>query len=491
MNDQQLAKKVFKSSLVVSGTELRIGMYVADLDCGWASTPFLLEGIFLATDEDVATVVRLARLVTVDPARSRLSALAHFPQASLYETDLAAATDSKRAAPAEQRLQAFQSAVRKHDGDHANRQERLSLWWRELMGRLSNVLGGLLLKKRLQAVPVSLRPAYIPDDIGLVVYPAAEFTKLALPQALIACDLGEAALERIARDLAEHRDTDVEALQLASETLAENMIRRPGTMIWATKMRDKSNRMYHHGLGVAIYLTALGRQLGFQREQLADLATIGLLLDLGKMDLHADLLDKPGKLNEDETLEMQTHVRRGVSMLETTGVTSEVVLRAIAEHHERVDGQGYPAGLPGNQIAIFGKMAAIADAYDAMVNPRPYAPAYAPYDAMKRLFAESDTRWFGPLVEQFVQAIGIFPVGSLIELSSGEVAIVVQHNAYRRLEPLILILTDSAKLALPQPQELDMLKHNFAAAPKVLRITTGLADGAFGIQMQDYYLKAA
>jgi HD-GYP domain-containing protein (c-di-GMP phosphodiesterase class II) len=477
-----------RSVLVVPVEALRAGMYVADLDCGWAATPFLLHGLLLDDPEDICTMALLAQHVTIDPGRSLPDALAGLDQATLYDTasDVAAS-----GAPADQRLQQYRDQVQRSDGDHASRADRLALGWREWKQALSAWLGRLFSSAGTRPLPAAQRPDYMPDDIALVVYPLPEPTRTALPQAIAACELAETALERVARDLAAHRDTDMAALQAASETLAENMIRRPGTMIWAAKMRDKSNRMYHHGLGVAIYLTALGRQLGFQREQLADLATVGLLLDLGKMEIDHALLDKPGKLDDLEILEMQTHVHRGIEMLMATGVTSSLILSAIAEHHERVDGTGYPARLPGAALTIFGKMAAIADAYAAMVNPRPYAPAYAPYEAMKQLFAESQSRWFAPLVEQFVQAIGIFPVGSLVELSTGEVAIVVQHNPYRRLEPLILILTDSGKVTLPAPRELDMLKHNFSVAPEVLRISTGLADGAHGIVMQDFYLRQA
>jgi HD-GYP domain-containing protein (c-di-GMP phosphodiesterase class II) len=487
LNDHSSAPPPFstralRTSLLLPVDALRPGMYVADLDCGWAATPFLLHGLLLENPEDIGTMALLAQQVTIDPGRSLFAALAELDQATLYETTTSATVTD---APADQRLQQYRDRVRQHDGDRASSPDRIAHLWRELR----NWIGRLLGRSTPRPMPAAQRPDYIPDDVMLVIYPSPEATTTSLPQAIAACALVEAALVRVAQDLGARGDTDMAALQAASDVLAENMIRRPSTMIWAAKMRDKNNRMYHHGLAVAIYLTALGRQLGFQREQLADLATVGLLLDLGKMELDHALLDKPGKLDNVEILEMQTHVHRGIEMLMATGVTSSLILSAIAEHHERVDGTGYPARIPGSSLTIFGKMAAIADAYAAMVNPRPYAPAYAPYEAMKQLFAESESRWFAPLIEQFVQAIGIFPVGSLVELSSGEVAIVVQHNPYRRLEPLILILTDTAKATLPAPRELDMLKHNFSVAPDVLRITTGLPDGAHGIAMQDFYLR--
>lgn len=499
MNDTPVSKKVLRSTLPLATSGLRPGMFVADLDCGWNSTPFLLQGLLLTNAHEIATITRLARHVTIDPSRSRPDAFDGMDESLVYEITEPAAT-SAAAAPSkplqsagadQHKLENYRLALQQHDGNRASRGLLLKLWWQSLLQQLRTLPGLSFSRSAPPAMPAQQRPDYIPDNLQLVVYPPSEATQVGLTQAISACDAGEDALKRVSDDLAAQRDIDTDALQAASNVLAENMIRRPGTMIWAAKMRDRNDRMYQHGIGVAIYLTALGRQLGFQREQLADLATIGLLLDLGKLDLDRAMLDKPGKLDAEEIRAMRTHVDRGVAMLAGAGVTSELVLRAIAEHHENIDGSGYPAGLAGASINIFGKMAAIADAYSAMVNPRPYAPVFAPYDAMKQLFAESDTRWFAPLIEQFVQAIGIFPVGSLVELSTGEVAIVVQHNRYRRLEPLILILTDAAKGLLAQPTELDMLKHNFSMAPKVLRIANGLPDSAFGIEMQDYYLRPA
>jgi HD-GYP domain-containing protein (c-di-GMP phosphodiesterase class II) len=480
--------RLLKSVLALPVDALRTGMYIVDLDCGWAATPFPLEGLLLEDHEDICTIALLAQQVTIDPGRSLFAALQELDQATLYDTSAGTTVQEE---PANQRLQHYRERIRRDDGDRASRSGRLAYGWQTLRRMLLRWADRLLGRPVARRLPTAQRPDYIPDDIALVKYPQPEATYTAMPQAIAACAQGEAALERIAQDLLAHRDTDMDALQAASDTLAENMIRRPGTMIWAAKMRDRNNGIYHHGLSVAIYLTAMGRQLGFQREHMADLATVGLLLDLGKIELDHALLDKPGKLDAAEIIDMQTHVHRGIEMLMATGVTSSLILRAIAEHHERVDGTGYPERVPGSALTIFGKMAAIADAYAAMVNPRPYAPAYSPYEAMKQLFAESESRWFAPLVEQFVQAIGIFPVGSLVELSSGEVAIVIQHNPYRRLEPLILILTDSTKAKLTAPRELDMLKHNFSVAPDVLRIASGLPDGAHDIDMQDFYLRPA
>lgn len=462
-------------------------MFISDLDSGWAGTPFLMQGLLLQSNEELSLIKQYAAEVTIDPMRSKPGALKEFRDVDLFEQQ-AELQFIARAGNHNAGVLKYQQLIEQHDGSRATRWQRLAVWWQQLRFKLAGASGLALGHKKPRVLKAHRRPSYVPEEFTLVAYGTPEPTHLSLTSAINACDATEEVLDQLVKDLAARRTLELVDLKAASTTLADNMILRPSTMLWAAKMRDRSDRMYNHGLGVAIYLTALGRQLGFQREQLAELANIGLLLDLGKLQLDRAILDKPAKLEAHEIDAMELHVQHGVDMLSQCGMNSQLVLRAIAEHHERIDGTGYPAGLAGNDIAIFSKMAAIADAYTAMVNPRPYAPAYTPHDAMRFLFAEADTRWHGPLVEQFVQSIGIFPVGSLIELSTGEVAIVVQHNAYRRLEPLLLILTDAGKQELRIPRELDLMKYNFSHAPEVINIVAGLPDGAFGITMKDFYL---
>ena len=543
--------KRLKTAQSMKSTELRVGLFVSALDCGWKNTPFLLQGILIATEAEIATIRALASHVTVDPTRSRIDAFPPAYAARIYEEihaptkkavldrrptmDADAATSNApiplsllarlrglmrelaelASRPPEARIPK-KAAVKMRDEAHQmaatisvpapvkaegfphyldkvyaapDRPIRtplshyLSTWFDAVLRRFAG--GSAKLPK---PVPIA-RPDFVPDNFDLVRYPDAEATVAGIPKALAACEMSEQVLIRVARDIRTSGAIDMASLQSAADTLAENMISRPATMMLAARMRDENDRVYQHGLGVAIYLTMLGRQLGFQREPLAELATIGLLLDLGKMDLDQALLDKPGALDEGEQKIMETHVEIGVDKLRAGGVRSDIVLRAIADHHERIDGLGYPNGRTGNDLTIYGKMAAIADGFVAMVGPRPYAATMSTYEALRALFAEAGTRWHAPLVEQFVQSIGVFPVGSLIELSTGEIAIVVEDNRFRRLEPKILVLTNGDKEQLKAPWSMDMMKHNFSIAPESVRIVQGLADGAHGVNFREFYLR--
>ena len=165
-----------------------------------------------------------------------------------------------------------------------------------------------------------------------------------------------------------------------------------------------------------------------------------MLADVGKTKIPRALLEKPGLLSAAEFGLVKEHVNLSLHILNSGPALPPQMLQGISQHHERIDGSGYPNQLKGDKISIYGKMAAIADSFAALITARPYAKASAPQDALMNLYEWSGTSFHEPLVEQFVQAIGVFPVGSLVELSSGEVAVVIAHNRVRRLEPRMLVL---------------------------------------------------
>lgn len=518
-------------------------MFVSKPDCGWDKTPFMLQGFLIRDVKEISTLAKFAKLVIVDPRRSQLRSFSNKYLTQIYEDAPSLRKQFNR--------NTLQPDTNKNIQPPASTQERRIDWWlffkknspdrlsaqvyntkinpdedinkiiaaekdshfKEYIlsvyaARVEDLKGGSLFQsffdriwrqisflnlegrrsKKIRPVPEKARPSFVPDEVRLVIYPEPEPTYVSLPKARAACDHLEEALRRIVDDISVQGLSNVETLREAADTVVDNMIARPDTMMWVAKMRAYSDARYQQALSVAIHLTALGRQIGFQREQLADLAGIGLLLDVGKVRIDASLLNKPSRLTQPEIEIIRTHVQQGLKMFGESGTLPAIMTRAIAEHHERIDGAGYPIGLSGKDISVYGKMAAIADCFVAMVNPRPYAPTYTAYDAIRQLFRESDSRWFRPLVEQFVQSIGIFPVGSLIELSTGEIAIIVQHNRIRRMEPKVLVVTSKAKSILDCPWDLDVLMHNQNATNSEIRILKGVADGAYGINFRKYYL---
>jgi HD-GYP domain-containing protein (c-di-GMP phosphodiesterase class II) len=280
----------------------------------------------------------------------------------------------------------------------------------------------------------------------------------------------------------------LDAIAGAVDGMVESMLDNPDALMWIARLREEDITTYNHGVKVALYLVALGRHLGFPKQELAYLGQIGMLADIGKTRVPRAILEKPGMLTPAEFALVKEHVDLAMQVLADGPALPAAVTMGIAQHHERIDGSGYPKGLKGSEIGIYGKMAAIADSFAALITPRAYANASAPQDALMNLYEWSGTSFHEPMVEQFVQAIGVFPVGSMIELTTGEVGVVVAHNRVRRLEPKVLVLSNPDKSPLAQPVERDLFKEGKAKGDKPLRITRGLPAGAYGFKLRDYYL---
>ncbi len=332
------------------------------------------------------------------------------------------------------------------------------------------------------------RSDYLPKSVTLVIYQEENPIAQEIVHARNLVMHTDEVLNKLVDDIAADRSITLQEMRPAVELLAESVIANPSALMWLVRMRSENKITYAHGLKVAVYLMALGRHLGFPRQQLTELGCIGLLLDIGKLKLPRTLLEKRDKLSEDEDVLMRQHVAMGIDILEASEPLTQNILLGINEHHERLDGSGYPHGLSGEAISIYGRMAAIADCFAAMTSARTYDITRSAFDALKELFREAGTKLHAPLVEEFVQAISIFPVGSMIELSSGEVAVVIEHNKIRRLEPKVLLLTDPDKTLREKPIMLDLLaqKKNKEAEP--MKILRGLPDGAYGIDCRDFYL---
>jgi HD-GYP domain-containing protein (c-di-GMP phosphodiesterase class II) len=328
------------------------------------------------------------------------------------------------------------------------------------------------------------RPDFLPANMPLVVYHDQATLAEETVRAKAAFEQAGLVLEKLVTDLQADLPVSIEEVKPIVDALVDSVVSNPAALMWSARMRDESKKTYLHGLRVAIYMMTLGRHIGFPKEQLSELGSIGLLLDIGMLKMPPGLLEKAGELTAAESALLIKHVAFSIEALQQSAPLPRFVARGILEHHERIDGSGYPQGLAGTDISVYGRMAAIADTFAAMTTARAYDVTHSAFDAMKELFRDAETKLHAPLVEQFVQAISIFPVGSLIELTSGEAAIVLEHNGVRRLEPKILVLTDSEKELLAHPYTLDLM--NLQRDRKT--ILRGLADGSYGIDYNDYYL---
>ena len=371
--------------------------------------------------------------------------------------------------------------------------ERAILWIKDLFGGKTNPDELVAQNKKVRH---SIRQDLLQSKgqssesqskVRFVTYPDKVSAADETPRALKAFSSGEALLGTLLQDIRNGRVPQVDAVKNVVDEMVDSMIDNPDALLWIARLREDHVVTYNHGVKVGLYMVALGRHLGFPRKELATLGLIGMLADVGKTRLPRALLDKPGMLSSNEYAIAKEHVKLGIEALKETGQLTPEVELGILQHHERMDGSGYPAGLKGHDISVYGRMAAIADCFAALITPRAYANPQPPQEALMTLYEWGEKSLHQPLVEQFIQAVSVFPVGSMVELSSGEICVVLAHNRVKRLEPKVLVLTWPDKTPLATPIERDLMAQPRDFNNKPIRITRGLAAGAYGLKLRDYY----
>jgi len=200
------------------------------------------------------------------------------------------------------------------------------------------------------------------------------------------------------------------------------------------------------------------------------------------------VVSKKGPLTPEEVKLVRSHVITGAEIIAATHGLQEDIAKFAAMHHERHDGSGYPWGLKGGAIPIFGRIMGLVDSYDAMTGIRPYARSRSPHQAVGELYERRGSLFQAELVEQFIQSCGIYPTGSLVELSSGEVGVVTEVHTLKRLRPKLMLLLDADKAPLKQFVELDMGAVARDAHGEPLAVKCGLAPGAYGIDPAQLFL---
>lgn len=298
----------------------------------------------------------------------------------------------------------------------------------------------------------------------------------------------EASLHGALDALRAGRKLDVARLKHGVDAMVESMLRNPNAFAWLREMRRSSEYDYLHAMGSSIWAASFGRHLGMERVELEELALGGLLCDVGKTRVPPELLATRGALDGAAQALVQQHVRHGLEILGELPGISSMVMDMVASHHERHDGSGYPQGLSGVEIPIFGRIGGIVDSYDAMTSERPYAPSRAPHQVVSELYKRRGSAFQPELVEQFIQACGIYPTGSLVELSDGRVGVITAVHSLKRLRPALMVLLDTDKQPLPRFQRLDLSQVTEDAEGRPLIIRHGLPSGAHGIDPQQLFI---
>ncbi|HZV55737.1 MAG TPA: HD domain-containing phosphohydrolase [Rhodocyclaceae bacterium] len=431
---------------IVSTLDLKIGMFVADLDRPWLDSPFLIQGFLIEENEQLAQLRQLCRFVTVDRARST---------GAEYRVDTTAFVPEKRLP-----MTPAQPVI------HYQSRKKLALPPLVIIGE-REVAG-----RKFAAIRYD-------DDVRV---------EEELPAAKVSYQNTQVLLQDIGDQVSAGKMPDIEHVDRTVNGMVECVVRNPDALLWLSKLKRTDNETYDHALSVSIHLMAFGRHLGLPPDELHALGMGGLLKDIGFIRLPAELVHKMGGLTPTERDSMRQHVNIGCEMLAEEFSVSAIARDIIVKHHERIDGSGYPGRLRGQDIGLYAEMAGVVDSYCAMLYPRAFRPARNGQWVIEEVNSMRDKRFTGSVVDEFVQFVGLYPVGTLVELNSGEVGVVYEQNRVRRLKPRIMLLLGPDKTRNTSPGILNLLNDPLVREGLPYQIVRILPTGSFGLDPKEFYL---
>lgn len=252
------------------------------------------------------------------------------------------------------------------------------------------------------------------------------------------------------------KTVDTAGAQKLVEEISDSVTRNPGALISLARLKTADDYTYMHSVAVCALMIALAKQLGLDAEQTRSAGIAGLLHDLGKAAMPMEVLNKPGKLTDEEFAIIKSHPEEGHRMLLASSGVDPVALDVVLHHHEKTDGSGYPKRLKDAEISQFAKMGAVCDVYDAITSNRPYKSGWDPAESLRKM-AEWTKGHFDPTIFQaFVKSLGIYPIGSLVILSSGRLGIVVDQAEKSLLTPRVKVFFSTKANARIKPEVVDL-----------------------------------
>lgn len=485
-----------------------LGMFVADLDRPWIDTPFLMQGFLIEKHNEIGALREYCKYIYVDADHSAANVAAMFrPYILQFQRSLDASnavydwgtTDEEKRGSRGPVLDLTGLPRGKRLGDTARfnqfvagespvylkrtRPSQPVVRWTEKDGEvaqpgvLKQIIGDLLdVFRSKESGERAAQRLLVPKSVKLVEHTDTKSLEQEYPRVVEIFSKAEYTMAALVSDALAGRDLALHDVERVVREMVDSMLRNTNALMLVTMIKEQGASLFGHALRVAVHMIALGRHIGLPKGELVQLGLMGMLLDIGKTALPVKILTKPGRLDDEEFALARTHVERGVELLQKAGLKQPDVLRGIAEHHERENGSGYPKGLKDVELSLYGRIAAMVDCFVALTNDRSYASALTPYYAMRNLVEWSGSLFFEPLVEQFIQAIGVFPVGSIVELSNNEIGVVVSQNPNQRLKPKIFKIWGADKQYLESPVSVDLLRQGADITEEnALRIIRGLS----------------
>jgi len=398
---------------------LQVGMYVSRVDKPWSDMPVLMEGLFIEKNEEIDMLNENCRYVYIDFTKGK-------PASPMYYLN--------EAAPIED-IEIMDLGKSEFD----------------------------LLRKETYQEEGSLEEEMVNAK---EIYAEVNHK-----------------IEQTLDDLKHEKAPNVEVLKEAVSETVDSVVRHPTAFKLVLELNKSDNYSYNHALGTSVWCAQFGRQLGLDKDCIKETAFGGLILDIGKTKIPDEVLYKKGKLSVDEIRLLRSHVDLSIKILIENEDVPHNAMRMVATHHERADSSGYPLGLENKEIPICGRIAGIVDSFDAMTSDRPFSDhTMSPHDAITNLYEMRGKQFQKDLVEQFIQTVGMYPTGTLVELNSGEIAVVTAINNLKRLRPTVMLVLNEDKKTRDDFDSLDL------ATATDYSIKRALEHGAYGVKMDELFI---
>ena len=271
-------------------------------------------------------------------------------------------------------------------------------------------------------------------------------------------------------DVAEGKEMDVERVQEAGGIISDSILRNVDAMVSLTRIKKHDPYTAMHCMNVCTLVTAMAMHNGTEPAMLPMITTAALLHDVGKTRVPLEILNKPGRFESHELQEMRKHATYSGDIMREDGSFSEEQIAIAEQHHEMLDGSGYPQGLSGDAIHYFARLTAVADVYDALTAKRVYKPAMPMYQALLRIHKNKGAEFDEDVVDLFVRTLGLYPVGSLVEINTGEQAGVFEPNPTDSRRPVVALLTQPNKKPRSAPYIMSLAVRSQADGREITKV---------------------
>ena len=406
-------------------SQLAIGMHVIRLDRPWEDTDFLLQGFILQTEEDVLAVQQQCETVIV-------------------EGRVQVAPTTERQAPVSRRKTSVKT------------------------GRSV----------------AAQQPSAIPKRKVTYVNKVDASHEMATARMNYAD--AKATAKNIMSSLRLGRTLEMNQIHQVVDDCVDSVLRNDNALLLLTKIKNKDEYTAEHCINVSILSAAFAKHLGLLEGEIRTVALCGLLHDVGKMRIDDEILNKPGALTPEEFAVMKNHTTFGRDVLAALPRLAHAAVDVAYSHHERMDGKGYPRGLSGQQIPLFAKIVGLVDTYDAITSSRVYDKGRASMEALQIIHRNKGAQFDAELAVEFIRMVGVYPPGSIVEMTNGEVGIVVATHPSSKLKPRVLLVRDANKQPLATFREANLLKEAPDSAGQPYKIAREVPDESFGIVMKDF-----